>query len=82
MRIIRRYLNRKFYDAKDSHYVALPQIAALIRAGEEIQVTEKATGKDITAATMAQIIFEESKHGQPLPITGLRKIIVSGMPIE
>jgi hypothetical protein len=28
------------------------------------------------------LIFEESKHGQPLPIAGLRKIIVSGMPIE
>ena len=82
MRIIRRYSNRKLYDTKDSDYVTLSQIAAVVRAGEEIQVTEKATGKDITAATMAQIIFEETKNGQPLPVAGLRKIIVSGLPVE
>lgn len=53
MRMIRRYSNRKLYDTQDSHYVALPQIAALIRGGEEIRVINKETGKDITAATMA-----------------------------
>lgn len=82
MRTIRRYSNRKLYDTQDSHYVTLAQIAAIIRAGEEIAVTSKETGKDITAATMAQIIFEETKNGQPLPVPGLRKIIVSGLPVE
>jgi polyhydroxyalkanoate synthesis repressor PhaR len=82
MRTIRRYSNRKLYDTQDSHYVTLAQITAIIRAGEEITVTSKETGKDITAATMAQIIFEETKSGQPLPVRGLRKIIVSGLPVE
>ena len=81
MRMIRRYSNRKLYDTQDSHYVALAQIAALIRGGEEIRVINKETGKDITAATMAQILFEETKTGQPLPVAGLRKIIVSGLPV-
>jgi polyhydroxyalkanoate synthesis repressor PhaR len=82
MRTIRRYSNRKLYDTQESHYVNLQQIADLIRSGEEIIVTSKDTGKDLTAATMAQIIFEETKHGQPLPIPGLQKIIVSGLPIK
>jgi polyhydroxyalkanoate synthesis repressor PhaR len=81
MRTIRRYNNRKLYDTQDSHYVTLPQIAALIRSGEEIQVTHKVTGKDLTAATMAQIIFEETKDGLALPVPGLRKILVSGLPL-
>jgi len=80
--MIRRYSNRKLYDTHDSHYVALAQIAALIRGGEEIRVINKETGKDITAATMAQILFEETKNGQPLPVAGLRKIIISGLPVE
>jgi polyhydroxyalkanoate synthesis repressor PhaR len=82
MRMIRRYSNRKLYDTQDSHYVTLAQIAKIIRAGEEIRVTNKNTGKDLTAATMAQIIFEETKNGQPLAVEGLRKIIVSGLPVE
>ena len=82
MRTIRRYSNRKLYDTQESHYVTLTGIAKLIRDGEEIRVTSKATGRDLTAATMAQIIFEETKNGQALPVPGLRKIIVSGLPID
>jgi polyhydroxyalkanoate synthesis repressor PhaR len=79
MRTIRRYSNRKLYDTEQSHYVTLTDLAKLIRAGEEIQVTNKDSGKDLTTATMAQIIFEEIKQGQALPVPGLRKIIVSGL---
>lgn len=82
MRTIRRYSNRKLYDTQDSHYVALAQVAAFIRAGEEIRVISKETGKDLTAATMAQIIFTDTKNGQPLPVAGFRKIIVSGLPVK
>jgi polyhydroxyalkanoate synthesis repressor PhaR len=80
MRTIRRYSNRKLYDTQESHYVNLQRVADLIRSGEEIRVTNRDSGKDLTAATMAQIIFEETKRGQPLPVAGLRKIIVSGLP--
>jgi polyhydroxyalkanoate synthesis repressor PhaR len=82
MRTIRRYSNRKLYDTQTSRYVTLAQIAAIIRTGDDIQVVDKNTGKDLTTATMAQIIFEETKEGQSLPVTGLRKIIVSGLPVE
>jgi hypothetical protein len=30
---------------------------------------------------MAQIIFEETKKGKPLPVPGLRELIVSGLPV-
>lgn len=82
MRNIRRYNNRKLYDTQESHYVTLSDLAKLIRAGEEIRVTAKESGRDLTTATMAQIIFEEIKEGQPLPVPALRKIIVSGLPVE
>lgn len=81
MRMFRHYSNRKLYDTQESQYVTLAQIAAIIRAGDDIQVIDKATGKDITAATMTQIIFEETKRGSELPSEGLRKIIVSGLPV-
>ncbi len=79
MRIIRRYSNRKLYDSQESHYVTLQQLAALVRAGEEIQVVNKSTLQDLTAATLAQIIFEEEKRGPRLSVAGLRNIITNGL---
>jgi polyhydroxyalkanoate synthesis regulator protein len=66
------------YDTKESHYITLAQIATIIRAGEDIQVLDKDTGRDLTAATMALIIFEEEKKAPKLGIAGLRKIIQTG----
>jgi polyhydroxyalkanoate synthesis repressor PhaR len=79
VRTIKRYSNRKLYDTHDSHYVTLQQIAGLIRNGDEIRVIDKTTQQDLTAATMAQIIFEEEKRGPRLPADGLRRIIRSGL---
>ena len=79
-RIIRRYSNRKLYDPQDSHYVTLAQVAAIIRAGDDIEVLHKDTGLDLTAATMALIIFEEERRGPRLPVEALRRIILSGLP--
>jgi hypothetical protein len=58
--------NRKLYDTQESHYVTLAQIASIIRAGDDIKVLDKDTGRDLTAATMALIIFEEEKRGPKL----------------
>ena len=79
MRTIKRYSNRKLYDCQESHYVRLAQVAAIIRAGEEIQVFDHESGRDLTAATMAQIVFEEEKQGPRLGSAGLRGIIQTGM---
>jgi polyhydroxyalkanoate synthesis regulator protein len=56
-------------------------VAELIRAGEDLKVVENDTGKDITATTMALIIFEEEKRAPRLPIEGLRRVIRSGLPV-
>ena len=79
VRTIKRYSNRKLYDTHDSHYVTLQQIAGLIRNGDEIRVIDKTTQQDLTAAMMAQIIFEEEKRGPRLPADALRRIIRSGL---
>ena len=82
VRTIKRYSNRKLYDTTDSRYVTLQQIAGLIRNGDEIRVIDKTTQQDLTAATMAQIIFEEEKRGPRLSIEGLRKIIRNGLSVQ
>jgi polyhydroxyalkanoate synthesis repressor PhaR len=79
MRTFRRYSNRKLYDTKEGHYVSLAEIAASIRAGEDVRVLDHASGRDLTAATMAQIIYAEDKRGPRIGPGELLGIIRTGI---
>jgi polyhydroxyalkanoate synthesis repressor PhaR len=61
-RLIKRYENRKLYDSKARRHVTLDDLAAMITAGEDLQVVERSTGDDITTAVLAQVIFEGIKQ--------------------
>lgn len=63
-RRIKRYDNRKLYDTETSEYVSLSDIADLVQSGETVEVVDNATGEDITAQTLTQIILEEGKSGR------------------
>jgi polyhydroxyalkanoate synthesis repressor PhaR len=63
-RRIKRYNNRKLYDTEASEYVSLSDIAELVRSGETVEVVDNATGEDLTAQTLTQIILEEGKDGR------------------
>jgi polyhydroxyalkanoate synthesis repressor PhaR len=56
---IRKYPNRRYYDATRSTHVTLEQIHELIRAGHDIRVTDSKTGEDITGKVLAQIILDQ-----------------------
>lgn len=61
MRHIKRYANRKLYDTTDKKYITLGQIADLIKAGEEVVIVDNTTGKDITAATITQLLARDDQ---------------------
>jgi polyhydroxyalkanoate synthesis repressor PhaR len=78
-RVVKRYANRKLYDTTTSRYVALDDIAALIRSGEEVEVTDNETGADLTAVTLAQIILEEERrHKSITSLPLLRELVRYG----
>src|ERR1700690_1223480 len=72
-RTIKRYANRKLYDTRDSRYVTLDHIAAMVRAGDDVKVAENTTRADLTTATLAQIIFEEEQKTPRLSVAGPRQ---------
>lgn len=75
-KIIKRYQNRKLYDTSDSCYVTLEDISEMIKLGEEVEIIDNTTKEDLTAVTLAQIIFEEQKRKtNVLPLTTFRDII-------
>ncbi|MBM4267804.1 MAG: hypothetical protein FJ144_14535 [Deltaproteobacteria bacterium] len=60
-RVVKRYANRKLYDTTSSRYVALDDVAAFVRRGDEVEVTDNETSEDLTAVTFAQIILEDER---------------------
>ena len=78
-KVIKRYQNRKLYDTSDSCYVTLEDISEMIKLGEEVQIVDNTTKEDLTAVTLAQIIFEEQKKKtHVLPLGTFRQIIQGG----
>jgi len=79
VKVIKRYQNRKLYDTHQSCYVTLDEIAEMIMRGEEVAVIDNRTKKDITSATLTQIIFEKQKRSKiTIPVNTLRDIIQVG----
>jgi len=76
--IVKKYENRRMYDASHSRYVNLEDLAALIREGADVQVVDAKTGEDLTRVILTQIITEDAKD-QPtgLPLELLRQLIVA-----
>jgi polyhydroxyalkanoate synthesis repressor PhaR len=56
--LVKRYANRKLYDAAAGRYVTLEELARRVGAGEDVQVVDQKTGDDLTAAVLAQALFE------------------------
>src|SRR5688572_23256516 len=77
-KVIKRYANRKLYDTERSCYVTLEEISQMIKEGEDVKVVDNKTKDDLTAVTLAQIIVEEEKKVQKMPLKLLRSIIQSG----
>jgi polyhydroxyalkanoate synthesis repressor PhaR len=77
-KVIKRYANRKLYDTGESRYVTLEEIAEMVKQGLEVQIIDNRSKGDLTAVTLAQIIFEEEKKRNRMPLDVLRDIIRNG----
>lgn len=73
--LIKRYANRKLYNTATSRYITLKGIADLIEAGEQVRVTDNATGEDITSVTLSQILVDNERSSRRVPGTVLSDLI-------
>ena len=75
---IRKYPNRRYYDATHSRHMTLEEIRSLVRDGYDIKVTDSKTGADITAQVLTQIILElETPKIDSFPVALLLRMIRS-----
>jgi len=79
VRLIKRYESRKLYDTEESRYISLDEVAEWIRTGQEVRVVDNATGADVTAQTLTQIILDEGRKGTSfLPTDLLHELVRAG----
>ena len=76
--VIKKYGNRRLYDAEASRYVTLAEVAAKVRQGAEVRVVDAKSGDDLTQATLTQVIMEDSNAAQLLPVPLLHQLIRMG----
>jgi polyhydroxyalkanoate synthesis repressor PhaR len=83
-RLIRKYANRRLYDAQDSRHVTLDDLRKLIAAGERIKVVDDKSGEDLTRSILLQIIASQEQFGTPVLSTQLLEAIIRfyGNPIQ
>ncbi len=74
-KVIKRYTNRKLYDTVESRYVTLDEIAEMVKQGVEVKIIDNRSKEDLTSVTLAQIVFEEEKKKNQMPLSVLREII-------
>ena len=83
-RLIRKYANRRLYDAQDSRHVTLDDLRKLIAGGERIKVVDDRSGDDITRSILLQIIANQEQFGTPVLSLQLLEAIIRfyGNPIQ
>jgi polyhydroxyalkanoate synthesis repressor PhaR len=76
-RVIKRYGNRRLYDASRSRAITMDGVAELVRAGENVRVIDGDSGEDVTRRVLTQILLEdESRRAlELLPVELLQKMI-------
>jgi polyhydroxyalkanoate synthesis repressor PhaR len=73
---IKKYPNRRYYDATHSRHLTLDEIRSLVQQGYDLQVIDARTGSDITAQVLTQIILElETPKLDSLPVPLLVRLI-------
>ncbi len=73
---IKKYANRRYYDATHSRHLTLEEIRSLIQQDYDLRVVDGQTGQDITAQVLTQIILElDTPKLDALPVPLLVRII-------
>jgi polyhydroxyalkanoate synthesis repressor PhaR len=74
--VIKKYSDRRLYDASASRYVKLDDIARMIREGIDVQVQDARTSKDLTYMTLTQIVVEDARERETaLPLQLLQQLV-------
>ncbi len=75
-RVIKKYSNRRLYDASQSRHITLDDIRTMVVAGEQIRIVEDKTNEDITRLILLQVIADQEQFGRPILSTTLLESLI------
>jgi polyhydroxyalkanoate synthesis repressor PhaR len=75
-RLIKKYANRRLYDASQSRHITLDDIRNLVVGGVRVKVIEDKTHEDITRLILLQVIADEEQFGRPILSTTLLETLI------
>jgi polyhydroxyalkanoate synthesis repressor PhaR len=75
-RLIKKYANRRLYDASQSRHITLDDIRNLVVAGVRVKVVEDKTSEDITRLILLQVISDQEQFGRPILSTQLLETLI------
>jgi|SRR5215472_15023837 len=55
---LKKYANRRYYDAANSRHLTLQNIRSLVQQGQDLRVIDATSSADITSQVLAQVILE------------------------
>ena len=69
MHKLKKYPNRRLYNATESRYVTVEDVRQLIVRGESIEVVDAKSGQDLTRSILLQILSEQEAEGHESVLT-------------
>jgi len=83
-RLIKKYANRRLYDATSKKHLTLEELGKLIVDGEDIEIVDDKSGDDITRQVLLQVIAEQEQGGQPMFSAALLQTLIRfyGNPMQ
>lgn len=75
-RLIKKYANRRLYDASQSRHITLDDIRTMVVNGEQVKVIEDKTNEDITRLILLQVIADQEQFGRPILSTPLLESLI------
>lgn len=75
-RLIKKYANRRLYDASQSRHITIDDIRNLVISGTRVKVVEDKTNEDITRLVLLQVIADQEQFGRPILSTSLLESMI------
>jgi polyhydroxyalkanoate synthesis repressor PhaR len=75
-RVIKKYANRRLYDASQSRHITLDDIRNMVISGVRVKVVEDKTNEDITRLILLQVIADQEQFGRPILSTPLLESLI------
>lgn len=79
-----KYRNRKLHEIGAlNSYMTMDGLLSIVASGTEIEVVDDDTGADLTAFTMARLVYERSRSDRnAYTVKELRRLIMTSPPTK